>query len=1369
MLKRITSVFLIFALVLTLIPYYPSPAEAAWGDNNKNQSNFIFPDYYSNVKVNYKYVSFQGNLINVSPTGITYTVANKSAGVTTQKSSRGITVSEDGTRITIANVELFDGENTITFYGKQGNADVINTYEITYISTPLLYNLQFTGGGKKLPINSSAETFITNETSQGDGVFTIEGNAPNVTQVIIRNGEDSSSGMVTQDSEAYFIVGNIKLNKGKNTLIFYLKNNNQTIEVKRDIIYFDGTGTFYNVKMKYDADGNGAIAVDEEHDLSTDPALIRDSLGAGADGARQTRSSYEGYMIIPAEPLNTSFDPNNPSVVDVLKVTFEDELGSRDSIPVNAGNVTYSLINSTTQYHVYKFNFNGLSSNPALPANNKFGLNKKVNVRFETYNPVLSQRSGTVVRDSLSAKSLSYKFLDLNAPTVSKVEYQLSGSSTFNTLIDGTILNEKPVTVRMTVPNGGNGTPAVRVESVNDFGSVGVVTISSVTPTINGSAIEYVFTMNQLPFDGTQTLSFFYNKTTYPDANLKVRINAAAGPILKFNKLTDGLIFKYDPTLSNTSEGYAIRDNGEKYLIKDILDSFKGKIENVNIVASDYTTADPVTKRKPVTLTVNNTEVKLMHNVAQYATDFRNFTVDGSQSNRVLSDMFHDGQNTVVFRFEKDNIVYEKKMIVTLYSNALPEIPVANTEGVYPFNTVQVKPDPKFVGSNGVYTTKETTMKVAGTFDFIDLGDDDDDVKDTIHSLYTANQNKYLFVIEGPDGFTKTWDLSRNTLMKDSGTPYPVTAGDPAKTDVTGLTVTYDIEKKYFSFVLGEQAVPADGSKAVYLFHVYNNGTNGGSKATFRLEVSAPGLTYKVLRPIKTGLQSTINQNYIEFVLETKNADSVVVNKLNASKVSFDDDLDGDIDTTDAYRVVISDLKPGKSNRITFTIKQGTNTVTDFIDVFYAPSTIPGAQFMAAMKNGGKVFENKLVLTFPKDTYLIRSDYNVPQNLKGQVFKEHNILYAIANSEDGVVDRFDYLDSRPKNFDDTISDLGRQFKNSFDTHFIKASQVYWMDAGMADDPSSISPQYDPYTFGMLPIMPMPNPSTMNPKLYNFNNVPSDRVLVPNKRGTLELAYDPNIVPSAANQLTVMRYDPKKYYWENLGGVVNTSKKTIKVPFDKFGYYVVAKLNDSFRDVIQHPYARNHIEAMFSKGVILSRSAIDFSPDTETTRGEFAAMVVRALQLPLLDNIRGSSFDDVPTDYTSTSLYDYRHIETAARLGIVRGTDPRIFNPQGRITRQEAAVILARALKLKTDTVQSKIDKDLQKLFRDYNLIDNYAKPSVLAIAKQKLIVGSPIDPTDPKTGYVFEPQANILRGDAAILLARVMEAQKTIQKIHAIK
>jgi hypothetical protein len=338
---------------------------------------------------------------------------------------------------------------------------------------------------------------------------------------------------------------------------------------------------------------------------------------------------------------------------------------------------------------------------------------------------------------------------------------------------------------------------------------------------------------------------------------------------------------------------------------------------------------------------------------------------------------------------------------------------------------------------------------------------------------------------------------------------------------------------------------------------------------------------------------------------------------------------------------------------------------------------------------------------------------------------------------------------------------------SFPRRFVKVSPVFWIDAGEADDIYQTPTVYDPITTGYDP---MPHSYIKGePRKFYYSRDP-ERELIPSKRGTLTLAYDPSARQSASVTVTVFRFDPFTRQWENIGGKVDEKKNTITVPFDRFGYYVVAKLSASYNDIIDHKYARNAMEAVFAKGIM---NAMDpsgsFGGDQYVTRGEFTRMIVRALELPL--NYEGQKhfmdIGDTNGVVSPDALWDYRYIETAARAGIVKGTRPGTFDPTVHISRQDAAVMLANALNLKQDTNLDAIKKQLQKAFKDEVDITVYAKPAVAAIQKKGFMTGSPIDVNDLSKGYVFEPTARLTRAEAAIIIARVMSDLKKLPAIFA--
>lgn len=193
-----------------------------------------------------------------------------------------------------------------------------------------------------------------------------------------------------------------------------------------------------------------------------------------------------------------------------------------------------------------------------------------------------------------------------------------------------------------------------------------------------------------------------------------------------------------------------------------------------------------------------------------------------------------------------------------------------------------------------------------------------------------------------------------------------------------------------------------------------------------------------------------------------------------------------------------------------------------------------------------------------------------------------------------------------------------------------------------------------------------------------------------------------------------------------GGVTTGTIGTIgTTPLPGIGY-------SNFADVDGH-WAKASIDAMYSKGIINGFEDGSFKPELNVTRAEFAKMIVCLLGL-------SSEGDADFSDVADNSWYN-GYVAAAVKAGIVKGTDDGKFNPNSYITRQDAAVMLARVLEYKN------IAMDVNAIeFNDSDKIADYAKNSVNGMANLGVI-----------TGYNggFAPLDNTTRAQAAALLQRV--------------
>ena len=185
---------------------------------------------------------------------------------------------------------------------------------------------------------------------------------------------------------------------------------------------------------------------------------------------------------------------------------------------------------------------------------------------------------------------------------------------------------------------------------------------------------------------------------------------------------------------------------------------------------------------------------------------------------------------------------------------------------------------------------------------------------------------------------------------------------------------------------------------------------------------------------------------------------------------------------------------------------------------------------------------------------------------------------------------------------------------------------------------------------------------------------------------------------------------------------------------------------TFSDVKNHAN-KAAIEALASRGIINGMGQGTFMPNKTMTRAEFAAIVTRALGLAAKDT---KAFTDVPS-----SKWYAGYIGTANSSGIVNGVGSGKFNPDGTITRQEAAAMVARAAKLcGLDTaMDAAASKDMLAQFGDYRSVASWAKEPMAFCYSVNILDQSDLN---------IEPTKAILRCEIAQMLYNMLSAAELI-------
>ena len=175
------------------------------------------------------------------------------------------------------------------------------------------------------------------------------------------------------------------------------------------------------------------------------------------------------------------------------------------------------------------------------------------------------------------------------------------------------------------------------------------------------------------------------------------------------------------------------------------------------------------------------------------------------------------------------------------------------------------------------------------------------------------------------------------------------------------------------------------------------------------------------------------------------------------------------------------------------------------------------------------------------------------------------------------------------------------------------------------------------------------------------------------------------------------------------------------------YTLKTKLGERFSDVPADAWFAPYVEQAFDAGIVKGRGDGVFGPYDTITREDFAVMTVRMLGVEVDENAT------VPfKDEASVSAYAKGAVAYCAANKILNGYEDGNFNPKATITREEAAKILAAALKLEVTGTTT---------FADNARIQSWAVPYVAACQKAGIFGGDEANR--------FNPQQKITRAETA--------------------
>lgn len=196
-------------------------------------------------------------------------------------------------------------------------------------------------------------------------------------------------------------------------------------------------------------------------------------------------------------------------------------------------------------------------------------------------------------------------------------------------------------------------------------------------------------------------------------------------------------------------------------------------------------------------------------------------------------------------------------------------------------------------------------------------------------------------------------------------------------------------------------------------------------------------------------------------------------------------------------------------------------------------------------------------------------------------------------------------------------------------------------------------------------------------------------------------------------------------------------------------YTVVSSKRKFTDTAGH-WASGAIGDLADRLIVSGGGDGKFKPASPMTRAEFATILVKALGLKTSADAGtaagAASFTDVPRQ-----AWYYDAVATASSYGLIGGYGDGRFGPNDKTTREQAMVILAKAMKLAgmnaaPDAAEA---AGLLGRFKDASQASAWAKEGIAATVRSGVIAGQTADKLAPK--------ANMTRAELATAVRRMLQ------------
>lgn len=208
-----------------------------------------------------------------------------------------------------------------------------------------------------------------------------------------------------------------------------------------------------------------------------------------------------------------------------------------------------------------------------------------------------------------------------------------------------------------------------------------------------------------------------------------------------------------------------------------------------------------------------------------------------------------------------------------------------------------------------------------------------------------------------------------------------------------------------------------------------------------------------------------------------------------------------------------------------------------------------------------------------------------------------------------------------------------------------------------------------------------------------------------------------------------------------GSSYDAATKALKFVTGHFSVYGAGYQSDAprFTDASNH-WAKDDIEFVVARGLFTGTSETTFSPDGAMTRGAFVTALGR------LAGIDPAQYENVKYADMAPDAYYAPYAVWAVEKGIIRETKDAAFSPDGAISREEIAVIMANYAKAMGYLVP-KVREEVT--FTDNAHIAGWAKGAVKTMQMAGVL--------SERDGGLFDPRGTATRAWGAAVIHRYVE------------